>query len=230
MLGLAVNLIAVIAGSGIGVLAGKRITDEISGGVISAIGLCILMIGITGLFTGASSVVMLLAFGIGALIGTGADLDGKLERAGQRLETRMTRDDSRGGFMNACLTFFLVSCTGAYTITACFSAGMGDNTMLYSKAIMDIIVSMTMAAGMGIGVMLSIVPMFIYQGLLILFSSLLAPLMTKDMVAALSCSGSLITIVIALNMMGATRLKAVNYLPAIILAPLIQYLFTALGL
>ena len=123
-----------------------------------------------------------------------------------------------------CITFFLISCTGAYTITACFQAGLGEYSMLYVKAILDIVVSMTMAAGMGIGVMLSVIPMFIYQGLLILCSSFLSPLLSESMIAAMSCAGALITVAIGTNMIGATHLKPVNYLPAIILAPLFQYI------
>lgn len=230
MLGLIVNLAAVIAGSGIGVLARKRISDRLTDGVLSAIGLCVLFIGVTGLFTGANAIVILLAFAIGTFIGAGIDLDGKLERAGQRLETRLAGPDREDSLMSGCLAFFLVSCTGAYTITACFNAGMGDHTMLYTKAILDIVVSMTMAAGMGIGVMLSVVPIFIYQGLLILCSSFLSPLLSDAMISAMSCAGALITVAIGTNMIGATRLKPVNYLPAIILAPLFQYIAETAGL
>lgn len=224
MLGLIVNLAAVILGSMIGVIARKKISENVAGGVLTAIGLCVLYIGITGLFTGANAVVILIAFAIGTLIGAGLDLDGKLERSGQKLSDRFSGEGNSHEQINAGLAFFLVSCTGAYTITACFNAGIGDNTMLYTKAVMDIVVSMTMAAGMGIGVMLSVIPMLIYQGLLILFSGLLSPLLSESMISAMSCTGAVITIAIGTNMIGATKLKAVNYIPAIILAPLFQYI------
>lgn len=224
MLGLTVNLGAIVIGSAIGVLARKRISESLTGSVLAAIGLCVLFIGITGLFTGANSIVILLAFAAGTFIGAGIDLDGKLERAGQNLEKKLVRREGSGNLMSGCITFFLISCTGAYTVTACFQAGLGEYSMLYVKAILDIVVSMTMAAGMGIGVMLSVIPMFIYQGLLILCSSFLSPLLSESMIAAMSCAGALITVAIGTNMIGATHLKPVNYLPAIILAPLFQYI------
>lgn len=224
MLGLIVNLAAVAAGSLIGVIAGKKISGRVSDGILTAIGLCIVFIGITGLFTGANSIVILLAFAVGTLIGEGVDLDGKIDRAGRKLAGKLSGKGNAHQSINAGITFFLISCTGAYTVTACFEAGLGDNTMLYTKAILDIVVSLTMAAGMGIGIILSIIPMLIYQGILIAFSGMLSPVLSDSMVAAMSCAGALITLGIGTNMIGATKLKAVNYLPAIILAPLFQYI------
>lgn len=224
MPGLAVDLAAILVGSCMGVAAKRKISETVSGMVLTAIGLCLLYIGITGLFTGSNAVVILLAFAVGTLIGAGIDLDGKLDRAAHRLADKVSGTGSIHEKVNAGLTFFLVSCTGAYTITACFNAGVGDNTMLYAKAVLDLVVSMTMAAGMGIGVILSILPVLAYEGLLILFSGLLSPLLSESMIAALSCSGAIITIALGTNLMGATKLKAVNYLPAIILAPVFQYL------
>ncbi len=230
MLGLLVNLGAIIIGSAIGVPARRHISEKLSSGVLTGIGLCVLYIGITGLFTGANAVVILLAFAIGTFIGVGTDLDGRLERAGQRIEKKLVKEDSGDNLMAGCIAFFLVSCTGAYTITACFNAGIGDNSMLYIKAILDFVVSLTMAAGMGIGVMLSIIPMLVYQGLLILCSGFLSQFLTESMISAMSCAGALITVVIGTNMIGATKLKPVDYLPAIVLAPLFQYIADALGI
>lgn len=230
MLGLLVNLGAIVIGTLIGVPARKHISKDLSESVLTAIGLCVLYIGITGLFTGANSIVILLAFAIGTFIGAGIDLDGKLERAGKRLEKKLVKGDSEGSLVGPGLTFFLISCTGAYTITACFEAGLGDYRMLYIKAILDLVVSLTMAAGMGIGVMLSIIPMLIYQGLLILCSSVLSQFLTESMISAMSCAGALITVVIGTNMIGATKLKAVNYLPAIVMAPVLQYLADLTGI
>ena len=250
MLGLLVNLGVIIIGSAIGVVAKKKISERIANGILMAIGLCVLYIGITGLFTGANSIVILISFAAGTLIGEGLDLDGKLDRAGQKLADKIRKkgnskvDSSTSAEssdpkilkpqltgktdiheqVNAGLTFFLISCTGAYTITACFTAGLGDNNMLYVKAILDFVVSMTMAAAVGFGVVLSIFPMLIYQGLLILCGGLLSPLLNESMIAALSCAGAVITMAIGLNMIGATKLKPVNYLPAIIFAPVLQYI------
>ena len=224
MLGLAVNLGAILIGSCIGVAAKRKISENVSGMVLTAIGLCLLFMGVTGLFTGANSVVILLAMAAGTLIGAAVDLDGKLDRGGQKLADKISGVGNAHESINAGLTFFLVSCTGAYTITACFNAGMGDNNMLYAKAVLDVVVSATMAAGMGIGVILSVIPVLIYEGLLVLFSGLLSPLLTESMIAALSCTGALITVAIGTNLMGATKLKAVNYLPAVVLAPLFQYI------
>ena len=128
------------------------------------------------------------------------------------------------------MNFFIVSCSGAYTINACFFAGMGDYKLFYTKLGLDLIVSLAMSSTLGIGVMFAAVPMTIYEGALILLSHVLSPLMTEEMVAAFATAGSLIAALIGTNMIGATKIKVVNFLPAVLLAPLAELLVEALPL
>ena len=109
MFGLAVDLAAIIIGSCIGVAAKRKISESVSGMVLTAIGLCLLYMGVTGLFTGANAVVILLAFAVGTVIGAALDLDGKLERAGHTLADRFSGGGSAHEKATAGLTFFLVS-------------------------------------------------------------------------------------------------------------------------
>lgn len=217
------NLFTVCIGSVLGMLLRKRIRQKVVDGIMVGIGACVVLMGATGLSADVSVIAILLAFAFSGFVGYALDLEGVVDRAGDRLEQRITRGKSEMGPANGAISFFLISCTGAYTINASFQAGMGHYDMLYTKAIMDLIVSMSMSTSMGGGVILAAIPMVIYQGALMLLSGVLAPLMSPTMLAAFSCAGALVTLMIGLNMIGATRIKVVNFVPALLAAP-----FTAL--
>ena len=105
------------------------------------------------------------------------------------------------------------------TINACFFAGMGEFSMLYVKTGLDLIVSLTMSAALGIGVMFAVVPLTLYQGTLILLSGVLSPLMSPVMIDALATTGSIVAALVGTNMIGATKIRIINFLPAVVLAP-----------
>lgn len=72
-------------------------------------------------------------------------------------------------------------------------------------------------ASLGIGVGLSAVSVFVYQGVLTLLAGLLAPMLTESVIAEMTCVGSLLIFALGLNMIGITKLKIMDYVPAIFL-------------
>ena len=114
-------------------------------------------------------------------------------------------------------------------VLACFHAGLGDPAMLYTKAVMDLIVSAMMASTLGIGVSFAALPLFAYQAVLILCAGFLQPHMSEDMLTMFSCAGGLVTIPIGTNMMGLSRVKIADLIPVLILAPLLIWLGAAVS-
>ena len=74
--------------------------------------------------------------------------------------------------------------------------------------------------------MFSAAVIFVYQGALDLFSGVLSPLLSDEMIGAFSCVGALLTITLGTNMMGVTDIKIANYIPAIIAAPVVVWLMS----
>ncbi len=90
----------------------------------------------------------------------------------------------------------------------------GDASMLYTKATLDGISSVIFSASLGIGVILSSVFVFIYQGTITLLASLMAPFLTDLVIGEMTCVGSILIIGLALNMLRITNLKLMNFVPA----------------
>jgi uncharacterized membrane protein YqgA involved in biofilm formation len=217
MLGTIVNTIAVIIGASIGLLLKKGIPERLSDTMMKGIGLCTLFLGIKGSLDGQNSLIMIISIVVGALIGEGADLDGKINRLGKWLENKFSSKKGEKvsiaeGFVSASLLF----CVGAMTIVGALQSGLqGNHEMLFNKSMLDFVSSIIFASSLGLGVMLSAAFVFVYQGAITLLAQWVAPVLSDVVIAEMNCVGSVIIIGIALNLLGITKLKVMNYVPAI---------------
>ena len=111
-------------------------------------------------------------------------------------------------------------------VTGSIEAGInGDNTVLFTKSILDFTAAIMFASTFGIGVMFSIIPLTLYQGGIALCAGFLEPVLSEGAVNALSCVGSVIIMGLGLNIAGVSKFKIANFLPAILFAPFVYYLF-----
>lgn len=231
MLGVLVNVCTVIIGSTVGMIFKKSISKKYSDAVMTGIGLCVILIGIQGMLKGENVLVTIISMVVGALIGTAVDIDGKLNGAGDFLSKKIKKNEGdktsvAEGFVTASLVF----CIGAMTIIGSLEAGLkGDNTTLFTKSILDLCSSMMLSASLGIGVIFSAIFVFVFQGGIVLLAGFLEPLLSDSAVAEITCVGSLMILALGLNLTGISKFKVANYFPALILAPLVCYLFKFLG-
>lgn len=227
MIGVLVNTFTVLLGSSLGLLFRKGLPEKLTQGVMTAIGLCTLFIGITGLSDCGNALIMILSMVLGAVIGFAVDLDRGLNRLGQWAENVSKKPGrEKGTVAEAFVTASLLFCAGAMTIVGSLEAGFtGDNTTLFTKSILDLISSMMLTAGLGPGVMLAALVVFLFQGGLVLLSGLLQPILTSGAIAEMSAAGSLLILALGLNLLNITKIKVANYLPAIVLAPAFWWLF-----
>jgi len=225
MLAIIINAVAIVFGSLIGLLIKSNIKKAVTDAIMVGIGLFTMYIGIIGLSGGVNAIVYLLAIIIGGVIGTLLKLDERTDKFALKIQEKLTKKDGENCFAIGFTSFFVISCVGAYTIVASFNVGLGDNTMLYTKAAMDFIVSLTMASTLGIGVLFAGIPIILYETALICFSSFLSGILSNPMIEAFSCMGAILTIAIGISVAGIKHFKVVNYVPSLLLAPLIAYIF-----
>ncbi len=232
MIGVFVNVAAVLLGSAVGLLFRKGIPERISKAVMLAIGLCTLYIGIDGTLEGSMTIVLILSMVFGTLIGTLIDIDDKINRVGLFLEEKLKREGDKSSIAEGFMTGSLLFCVGAMTIVGSLNAGLkGDNTLLFTKSILDLISSCILASTLGVGVMFSALFVLVMQGGLVLLAGLLQNVLTDPaLIAELTCAGSVMIIGISFNMLGVTKLKVANYLPALLMVPLFYYLWNLLSL
>jgi uncharacterized membrane protein YqgA involved in biofilm formation len=229
MWGVLVNTATVLLGSTIGLLFKKKIPERIIHSVMLAIGLCTLYIGISGTLKGENTLVLILSMALGTALGTLLDLDGLLTRLGGAVERKFSRPGERASVAQGFVTGSLLFCVGAMTIVGSLDAGLsGDNRMLYTKSLLDLISSCMLSASLGIGVLLAAAFVLVFQGALVLLSGVLAPLLTASCIAEITCAGSLMIVGLGLNLLGVTKLKIANCFPALLFAPLFVWLFSVL--
>lgn len=229
MIGVIVNTVAVLIGGGIGLLFKKGIPTRIIDSVMKIMGAVVLSMGIRGIFKGENSMVLLVSIVLGTIVGELIDIDTRITKLGERIETKIGTGAS--GFTQGFVTSTLLFCVGAMAIVGSIQAGtIGDNSTLFAKSVLDGVSAVMLAATLGVGVLASATCVLILEGGIALLAGFLAPVLTSVMIAEMTCVGSLMIIVLGLNIMDITDYKAANCLPALVFTPFITELFFMIGI
>lgn len=222
MLGVIVNVITVILGSCIGLLFKKGIPERVSTAAMIGLGACTLYIGISGSLCGENVLIVISSVVLGVISGTLLNIDGAINKFAKNVETKFKKEGQRVSIAEGLVTATLLFCVGSMTVTGSIQAGLtGDNSVLITKATLDFVSSMMLSSSLGFGVLLAAVSVFVIQGGLVLLAGLIAPFMSTGAINEMTCVGSILIIMIGTNLMGITKIKVANFLPAIIFAPII---------
>ena len=222
MTGVIVNVITVILGSFVGLLFKKGIPEKVSAAAMTGLGACTLYIGISGSLCGENVLLVIVSVVLGTISGTLLNIDGAITGLAKRVETKFKKEGQNVSIAEGLVTATLLFCVGSMTVTGSIQAGLtGDNSVLITKATLDLVSSMMLASSLGIGVMLASVSVLVIQGGLVLLAGFVAPFMSTGAINEMTCTGSILIIMIGTNLMGITKIKVADFLPAIIFAPII---------
>lgn len=226
-LGAFVNTLTVILGSVVGLVLKKQIPEKLTNAVMTTIGLCTIAIGIGGIIKGQNQLVMIISLVLGTIVGTLVDLDGKISKLGEKLQSKnKTSNNQNTTFSQGFVAASLLFCVGAMTIVGSMNAGIsGDNQMLYTKSVLDLISSIMLAASLGIGVLFSSAFVLVFQGALVALSMVLGSFLNDFAIAELICAGSVMITALGLNLIGVTKIKVANLLPGLVFVPFVCMLF-----
>ena len=220
MLATVINVILVLAGSAAGLLFRNLISRKLMSILTHALGLCVLGIGISNMLSTQNTLCVIVCMVVGAIVGNAADIERRLEGAGDLIRGRLVKGEGNGrfteGFVNAALLF----CVGAMAITGSIEAGLNHNySIIVSKGVIDGVTSISFAATMGIGVAFSVIPLFLYQGGITLLAGWIGPYLPQAVVTEMTAVGGTLIVAIALNMLelGKSKIKVGNLLPAMFL-------------
>jgi len=218
MIATLVNCAAVIIGSLIGLILHTKINESFKRVVYVGAGMISLILGIKmGLVT-TRIVFMALALIIGGMLGEWWNVEGGILRFGDFLKKRFAKKESgkdfAGGFLNASVLF----CVGAMTLVGAFKAGAeGNYDLILTKSVMDGFMAIMLTAAMGIGVAFSAITILVYQGGITLLAGVLQPLVNELLLGELTAVGGVLVIMIGLNLLGLSKLKTANYIPALLI-------------
>ena len=232
MIGVIANVIAVVLGSAIGLLFKKGIPKKVSDGIMTGIGLCIICIGIKGVFDGDNILVTIISIVLGSVVGFLLDIDKRLNDFGEFIQNKFKKkEDSNVSIAEGFVTASLLFCVGSMTVVGSLNAGINkDYEVLLTKSVIDFIAAIMLSVSLGIGVMFSSIFVLVLQGGMVLLAGVLAePLMASGAIGELNCAGSLLIIGLGMNLMKVAKVKVANYLPALIFVPFVTYLFNWLA-
>ena len=225
MLGTIVNCITIAVGCFLGLVAKGKIPERIGDTIMKGLALCTMYIGISGALEGNDTLQMIISIAIGALIGEIIDIDKWLEKLGAFLESEFNKKGKSGSIAQGFITSSLLFCVGAMAIVGSLESGLkGDNTTLFTKSILDGISSIIFTSTLGIGVIFSIGTVLIYQGGIAICAGMLSNVLSTTVITNMSAVGGLLILGLGLNMLGVTKIKIANMLPAIFI-PIIFGLF-----
>jgi len=231
MLGTIVNAIAIIGGCLVGLVVKGRLTEKISTTIMNGLALCILYIGISGALKGKDTLQMIICIALGALIGEIIDIDKRLNNLGDMIEKKIngkkknSSSNEKNSISEGFVTSSLLFCVGAMAVVGSLESGLqGNHTTLFAKSILDGISSIIFTSSLGIGVILSSIAVLIYQGSITLLAGGLSSILTDTVILNMSAVGSLLIVGLGFNMLGASKIKVANLLPAIFI-PIIFGLF-----
>lgn len=229
MPGVLVNVVTAVVGGLLGTLFKKGIPEKITKSIMAAIGLCVVYIGIDGALKGENTLVLIISMLIGTVIGSLIDIDDKINRLGLWIEKKFSKGKKKISLAEGFVTATLIFCVGSMTVVGSLNAGLlGDNRMLYTKAVLDLVSGMVIATSCGIGVAFSAISVLVIQGGIVLLAEQLNGILTTPAINEMTCAGSVIIIALGLNLAGISKFKVANFMPAIFLAPLVSMLLNLL--
>lgn len=229
MLGTIVNSLAILLGGIVGIVIKGNLPEKFKDIIMKAVGLSVLFLGLNSVLSNinnAKPILFIISLVVGSIVGEFFDIDNKINKFGVLLEKKFK---GNGNIAKGFVTSTLLFCVGTMAILGSIESGlMHKHDILFAKSILDGISSIIFASTLGIGVLLSSVSVFIYQGSLTLLAALISNLISEQMLAKIlveiSVVGGVLITSLALNLLGIMKIKTANMLPAIIV-PVI-YLLT----
>ncbi|MDR0422061.1 MAG: DUF554 domain-containing protein [Proteiniphilum sp.] len=224
MIGTLVNTAAVAGGGLIGLLLKKRMPERVTTIYFQAIGLFTLAIGASMAVEMKKILIVVGSLAVGSLLGEWADLERGCERLGDWLKHRLHVGSEK--FSEGIITAFLLFCVGSLTIIGAIQEGTGGSPdLLFTKSLMDFFSAMLLASAFGAGVVISAIPLFIFQASLTLLAGYAATLFTDDIILGLTSTGGILLIGLGINILGIKKLRIMNMLPSLIIVVLLILLF-----
>lgn len=220
MIATVINVVLILIGSILGLVFKNRISSRFTSILTSALGLCVLGIGVSSMIQTADTLCVIICMVVGTLMGEALRIEDRLEGIGDVLRRKLIRNEGSGRFVEGFVNATVLFCVGAMAINGALEAGLRQNySILVSKGVIDGFTAITFSAAMGVGVVFCVIPLFLYQGGLTLLAQFVGAYLSDPVVLEMSAVGGTIIVGIALNLLGLPKekIRVGNMLPAIFL-------------
>lgn len=237
MTGVLINGAAVLLGGLIGLLFKKGLPDNIEKSMKKVLGLVVIIIGVNGIISNMFKIgsdgalysygelLLVISIAVGTLTGELLKLEDKMNDFSVKIEQKFKIEDFTIGFITASS----ICCIGAMGIIGSLTSGLtGDHSILITKSILDFVITIVLAASLGVGVMFAFIPLVIYLGSICIFAGFLSNLLKGELLTQICMAGFTLIICVGLNLMANLKFKTINMLPSLLVPVIyqgIQHLF-----
>lgn len=220
LFGTAANALLIIIGSIIGRFLGN-LPEKMKSTVLSIIGLAVALLGIQMGMETDNFIILIISLVVGAMIGEWIDLDKQFNRFGKWVESKISKNASNSNIAEGFITASLIFVIGSMGVIGARDSGLrNDHDVLITKGIIDGFTSIILTSTLGMGVLLSSFPVFIYQGLIALCAGLISKYIPEDalnlFIQEMTATGGVMILAIGLNIAGLTKIRVANLLPGIV--------------
>jgi len=224
MLGTIVNTITILLGGGLGSRFGSKLSKRYSDILLQALALSVILMGLKSAIETKNILLLICCMALGSIIGEFLRIEERLDSISKLVERKFA--NHQGNIAEGFMTASLIYCVGSMAIIGAIESGVNNNhSTLFAKSILDGVSALVFSSTLGIGVALSALPVFIYQGSLTMLSGLLAGVLSVEAMNELSAVGGLLVMVIGLNILEVTDIKVGNMIPAVFL-PVLYFMVT----
>jgi len=226
--GTLLNAATVLTGGVVGTVVGDRLPARLRENVVRGVGLFVIAMGVKFAIDTSNLLFMLGAILLGGIVGSLVGVDALLNRLGERLQQRVAGGRT-STVAEAFVTSSIVFCVGPLTFLGAIQNGLaGDPTLLTVKSVLDGFTAIALAATLGWGVLLTVPLILLYQGGLAIGASLFAGVLSDLQLREMSAVGGLLLMGVGLKLLSIRDVKVADFLPAIILSPLVVAAFARL--
>jgi uncharacterized membrane protein YqgA involved in biofilm formation len=226
--GTLLNAATVLIGGLLGTVVGDRLPERLRENVVRGVGLFVTAMGLKFAIDTSNLLYMLGAILLGGIIGSLIGVDLRLNQLGETLQRRVAPGGT-STVAEAFVTASIVFCVGPLTFLGSIQNGLtGDATLLTVKSVLDGFTAIALAATLGWGVLLTVPLILVYQGGLAVGASLFAGALSDLQLREMSAVGGLLLMGVGLRLLAIRDVKVADFLPAIIVSPLVVVAFRRL--
>ncbi len=254
VLGAVINALLAAFGGCLGVFLRRYVTKDLGDFLLVGQGLVCVLLAVQGFMSNSCNIsVVTLSIACGFFIGHALHIEERIEKwsarvcayvvskgaHGQSSQTSQPVQSSQSSLpcqaSQSSLSYGFIyasvyACTGAMAIMGSLQSGLVlDHTTLIAKGFIDLVVCFALGSVLGAGVPFCGISIFIYEALLSVCASFLSGFLVGEVLAGILIVGSLILLVIGLNLMHITSYKVANMLPSVFLPMIFVPLFSLLS-
>ena len=226
MKGTIVNVIAILLGCSVGFILKSKFPEKIGKIVMQALGLASLLIGMQMALKTDNVLLLIFSLTIGGIIGEVIGIEEGLEKFGERVKLKFKSSNSSERFVEGFVTASLLYCVGSMAIMGALKEGLSGNPdILYTKSLLDGLTSIAFTAAMGLGVLFSAIPVFLYQGGITLLARSIKDFLSPEVINEMTAVGGILILGIGFGLLKIKKIKIGNLLPAILVAAFLAATF-----